>query len=129
MSRGSREGTEPRCPFCGAKLERPADMTISPVEKAQGGRCACDAFFIVDSTGKNVGEVMAQALGMAAEKLSKNIWDLAPDDDYEEAIMRYDFRTHRSLGFDRGYADGYGRLYIIKIKKNRLSPVPETETV
>ncbi len=92
-------------------------MTLSPMEKAQGGACACGAIFIVDPTGKSVGEVMAQGLGMVADMLSKNIWDLTPEVDYQDAVMRYDFRTHRSAGLDSGFADGYGRLYIIKPKK------------
>ncbi len=119
---GTREGTEPHCPFCGGALARPADLDISSTEKVSGGICGCGAIFIADPTGKNVGEVMAQALGMAAERLNKNLWDLTPGDDYDEAIMRYDFRTHRSAGFDRGFMDGLGRLFIIKIKKaNRQS--------
>lgn len=114
---GTREGTEPHCPFCGGRLARPAEMNISPSEKVSGGECGCGAIFIADPTGKNVGEAMAQALGMAAERLHKNVWDLVPGEDYDEAIMRYDFRTHRSAGFDRGFMDGLGRLFIIRIKK------------
>ncbi len=92
-------------------------MTISVMEKAQGGKCVCGAVFLVDSTGKDVGTMMAQALGMAADALSKSVGDLVPDEDYEDAVLSYDWRTHRSTGVSAGYMDGYGRLYIMKVKK------------
>ena len=117
MSKETRESLEPHCAFCGVNIERPTELRVSDIEKAQGGRCSCGALYIVDPTGKGVGEVMAQALSMVAEALGKNIWDLAPDEDYVDAVMRYDVRTHRSGGLDRGFSDRYGRLYFIKAQK------------
>ncbi len=73
--------------------------------------------YIVDPTSKNVGEVMMQALGIAAEKLSKDMSDLVAGEDYEDALLSYDWRTHRSPGISKGFMDGYGRLYIIKVKQ------------
>jgi hypothetical protein len=114
---GPREGKELRCPFCRTELARPEEISIGPGEKALGGTCACGAFYLMDPTGKNAGEIMAQALGMAAEALAKNLSELQAGDDYEDVILSYDWRTHRSSGESTGYMDGYGRLYLIKPNK------------
>ncbi|HXY55925.1 MAG TPA: hypothetical protein VEM40_14780 [Nitrospirota bacterium] len=118
MRAGTREGVEPVCPFCRSRLDRPTMMRISSVEEVLGGTCAqCGALYVVDPTSKNVGEAMMQALGMAAVKLSKETSEMVAGQDYDDAILSYDWRTHRSPGPPRGFMDGHGRLYIIKIKR------------
>lgn len=107
----------PLCPFCGAELQQPSEITINEFEKALGGTCLCGAVFLVDQTGKNAGTIMAQGLGLAAELLHKELIDMVPDQDYRDAIISYDWRLHRSAGVSAGFADGYGRLYIIQVKK------------
>jgi hypothetical protein len=93
-------------------------MTVNRTERVSGGTCGtCGAIYIVDPTSKNVGEVMTQALGIAAGKLSKDMSDLVEGEDYEDALLSYDWRTHRSPGISKGFMDGYGRLYIIKVKQ------------
>jgi hypothetical protein len=115
---GTRESLEPTCPFCGKKLDRPAPITIDVTESGIGGSCAgCGAFYLVDPTGKSVGLIMMQALGLVAEKLSKDISELVPGEDYEDAVVSYDARTHRSPGISKGFMDGYGRLYMLRVKK------------
>ena len=110
-------GSAHQCPFCGAELKRPGELSAGPGEKAQGGSCTCGAVYLVDPTGKNVGELMSLGLTLAAEKLSKDISDLTADEDYEDAVLSYDWRTHRSSGPSTGHLDRYGRLYIIKVKE------------
>ena len=118
MRAGTRESVEPVCPFCRGNLDRPTMMRISPMENVLGGTCAhCGALYIVDPTSKNVGEVMMQALGMAAVQLSKDTSEMVAGQDYDDAVLSYDWRTHRSRGPSKGFMDGYGRLYIIKIKR------------
>jgi hypothetical protein len=106
----------PRCPFCGSDLQRPTEMTISDTEQGLGGTCTCGAVYLVDQTGKNVGLMMAQALNMMSDALKKGVAELIPDEDYTDAILSYDWRTHRSAGVSAGYRDGYGRLYIYRVK-------------
>jgi len=118
MTPGARESLEPTCPFCSRKLERPALITISAMESALGGTCSsCGAFYIVDPTSRNVGEVMMQALEIAATKLSKDMSEMVPGEDYDDAVLNYDVRTHRSAGMSKGYMDGHGRLYVIRVKR------------
>jgi hypothetical protein len=93
-------------------------MTVNMTERVSGGTCGtCGAIYIADPTSKNVGEVMMQALGIAAEKLSKDLSDLVAGEDYEDALLSYDWRTHRSPGISKGFMDGYGRLYVLKVKQ------------
>lgn len=93
-------------------------MRISSMESVLGGTCAqCGALYIVDPTSKNVGEVMMQAIGVTASQLSKDSSEMVPGKDYEDAVLSYDWRTHRSRGAPKGFMDGFGRLYIIKKKK------------
>ncbi|NTW60867.1 MAG: hypothetical protein HGA43_17095, partial [Nitrospirae bacterium] len=80
-------------------------------------RCSCGALYLSDPTGKNVGLMMAQAIVAAADLLKKEIVDLVPDEDYQDAVLNYDWRNHRSTGVSRGYMDGNGKLYIMKIGK------------
>ena len=107
----------PSCPFCGAHLKRPEEMKISPTDIVQGGTCGCGALYLADPTGKDVGSMMAQALNWAADTLGKDVGDLAPNEDYQDAILSYDWRNHRSTGVSQGYMDGLGRLYIMKVGK------------
>lgn len=112
----TREGREPHCPFCKATLARPVKMEINNSESVLGGTCgSCGALYIVDPTSKNVGEVMMQALGLAADKLSKDMSDMAAGEDYEDAILSYDLKLHRSSGEPKGFMDGNARLYMIKV--------------
>jgi hypothetical protein len=91
-------------------------MKINAAETVLGGTCrSCGALFLVDPTSKNVGEIMMQALGLAADKLSKDISEMAAGEDYEDAILSYDVRLHRSSGEPQGFMDGKARLYMIKV--------------
>ena len=118
MRSGSREGLEPVCPFCRTNFARPTTIVLNAMESVLGGTCgACGAIYIVDPTSKNVGEVMMQALELAAEKLSKDVSELIAGEDYEDAVLSYDVRTHRSTGISRGFMDSYGRLYFLKVKR------------
>lgn len=119
MRETAREGVELSCPFCRNKLARPAEMKTAAMEKVLGGACgACGALYLMDPTGKNVGEIMVQALELAAARMSKDISDLVAGRDYEDAVLSYNWRTHRSSGEPKGFMDGCGRLYVIKVRKD-----------
>ncbi len=119
MKKNTDRKSAPLCPFCGTELKKPVEVIISAMEKAEGGTCECGAVFLVDTTGKNVGTVMVQALSRVADAVAKDISDLAPGQDYEDAILNYDWRTHRSTGVSTGFMDGFGRIYIVKPKKQK----------
>lgn len=116
MSERAR-ATAPRCPFCDEAIARPQVLDPGDADEVQGGTCSCGAIYLADPTGKNVGLVMARALTMAADLLRKNVTDLDPDSDYEDAVLSYDWRNHRSIGEVKGFMDGYGRLYVVRVKR------------
>ncbi len=88
------------------------------MEKVLGGKCrTCGALSIYDPTGKNLGEAMVQALELAARELSKDVSDMIAGEDYDDVILHYDLRTHRSSGKARGVMSGHGCLYVLKVKR------------
>jgi hypothetical protein len=95
-------------------------MKINPAETVQGGTCgSCGALYLMDPTGKNVGEIMVQALEFAAARLSKDSSEMVSGTDYDDIVLNYNWRTHRSSGEAKGFMDGSGRLYVIKVKDNK----------
>jgi hypothetical protein len=116
----ARESVEPVCPFCRKPIARPAEITISPIERVLGGKCSsCGALYLVDLTSRNVGEVMLQALDLASKELSKEASDMVAGEDYDDVILSYDWRRHRSSGEPRSFMDRHGRMYFLKIKKKQ----------
>lgn len=90
------------------------------METVLGGTCrTCGAISIFDPTGKNLGEAMVQALELAARRLSKDVSDMVSGEDYDDVVLSYDMRTHRSSGEARGFMSGHGRLYVLKLKENK----------
>ena len=88
------------------------------MEKVLGGKCrTCGSLYLYDPTSKNLGEVMLQTLGLAAQELSKDVSDMVAGEDYDDVILSYDVRTHRSSGEVKGFMDGHGRLYVLKVKR------------
>lgn len=93
------------------------EIKINSMERVDGGKCgSCGALYIVDPTSKNLGEVMMQALGLAAREISKDASDMIAGEDYEDIILSYNWRTHRSTGEPKSVMDGQGRLYVIKVR-------------
>ena len=60
---------------------------------------------------------MMQSLQLAAEELGRDPTTLVSGEDYEDEILSYDLRTHRSTGVPKSVMDGHGRLYILKVIK------------
>ena len=120
MRTEARESVEPVCPFCRTRIARPTEITISSMERVLGGKCSsCGALYIMDPTSRNVGEVMLQALGLASRELSKEVSDMIAGEDYDDVILSYDWRTHRSSGEPRSFMDRHGRMYFLKVKKKQ----------
>jgi hypothetical protein len=63
---------------------------------------------------------MLQGLVLAARELSKEPEDLIAGEDYEDIVLSYNWRTHRSTGESKGFMDGSGRMYMIKAKKKQV---------
>ena len=89
------------------------------MESVLGGTCALRCAVSRGSHGQGRGSRDDAGAQLAAENLGKDVGDLVPDDDYQDAILSYDWRTHRSTGISRGFMDRYGRLYVMKVGGNR----------
>ncbi len=114
--------TIPTCPFCWASLNYPVDIRLNDVDTILGGHCfLCGALFIVDVTGKNVGEAVVQGLRVIADELGKDLEMLESGLDYVDCVLEYDVRRHQTMGPGSRYFDGYGRLYVIKTLKDGTS--------
>ncbi len=63
---------------------------------------------------------MMQGLALAADELSRDLAGIVAGEDYEDMVLNYDWRTHRSSGEAKHSVDRSGRLYVIRvIKKER----------
>jgi hypothetical protein len=60
---------------------------------------------------------MVQGLALAAEELSRDVAGIVPGEDYDDMVLNYDWRTHRSSGEATHQVDRGGRLYVIRVKK------------
>lgn len=112
-------GNIPICPFCWGSLGFPEEIRLSETETVLGGQCfLCGAHFIIDPTGKNVGEAMVQGLQMAAEELGKDLAMLIPGEDYEDCVLCYDVKLHKCMGPATKFLGGYARMYVIRVRRN-----------
>ncbi len=94
---------EALCPFCTKPLPRPRELEPRRLGDFEYGVCECGAVFVHDVTGHNLGAAMVEALGFACDDDWDMAWDLAPEEDYADALIeRYDHRSHMiyPLGHD-----------------------------
>jgi hypothetical protein len=84
-----------QCPFCGAHLERPQELTTRMPGEMPIGSCSCGAVYACDETGHKLGAAMIEALVYACNMDWDLAWSLLPEEDYlEEIIEHYEYVTH-----------------------------------
>ncbi|MBM4140411.1 MAG: hypothetical protein FJ242_02805 [Nitrospira sp.] len=84
------------CPFCGKMIDIPQKMRTE-LGDIIGGKCACGVVYVFDHSGHNMGQAFVDALNFACEGKCDNPWELIPGEDYEEALLHYEWRTHSFL--------------------------------
>ncbi|MFH7325751.1 DVU0298 family protein [Desulfurivibrio sp. C05AmB] len=111
--------TPPRCPICGAEVERPQAQQQRKLGEFSVGRCDCGAVYASDPTGHNIGSAMIEALVYACNDDWDLAWDLLPGEDYLTGrIESYDEVTHQVL--DQRHLDGRyvrGVLYFVRLQR------------
>jgi len=110
----------PRCPFCGALIDRPRELKTRKMSEIPVGACECGAVYVYDVTGHNVGAAMVEALVFACNEDWDLAWSLLPEDDYLDArIENYDGITHQVLP-SRTLAgrNVWGVLFFIRLHKD-----------
>lgn len=89
------EAQPPKCPFCGALVDRPHELNAKRVAEFAMGRCQCGAVYACDVTGHNVGAAMVEALVFACGGDWDLAWQLEPEKDYLEGrIEKYNEKEH-----------------------------------
>ncbi|MEW6214994.1 MAG: PBS lyase, partial [Nitrospirota bacterium] len=89
-----RRRGEARCPFCGCMIDIPHEIRTALGNNILGGKCECGAVYVFDRSGHNLGQAFVDALNFACEGKYGNPWDMIPEEDYQEVLLYYDWRTH-----------------------------------
>ena len=79
------------------------------------GRCGCGAIYVFDRSGRQLGEAYSEALAMAYD------WDYdrafsTPEEDYEEAVVRYNPRFCKYMEGEGSPKDRSPKYCFIKRK-------------
>ena len=116
MARYKRKEPHAACPFCEAKIPRPAPReSVSTEDSFDGGGCQCGAIFILDLTGKAGGVALLETLATICDGDLDRGLKLQADVDYKLEQVPYNPRTH-SLDPKRGRVRfGQAMLYFCKL--------------
>lgn len=105
-----------KCPFCNEFPEPPGDVKTPFGGAVEGGRCSCGAIYVLDRTGRMLGEAFSEALAYAFD------WDYdaafsAPEGFYEETVIRFNQRGRKYLMGEGDFKDRFPKFYFIKRKQ------------
>jgi len=107
----------PTCPFCGAPIDKPKDLSARMPNEMPVGSCSCGAVYAYDVTGHNLGAAMIEALVFGCNGDWDLAWGLLPEEDYlEKEVKNYDIESHLIIhgGAFRG-RNISGTLYFIRL--------------
>ncbi len=115
------ELTKPRCPFCNEPFDPPYEISTE-LGFFIGGVCNCNAVYVYDVSGKNLGEAYMDALSYACKENWELALSLEPEKDYNEVYIRYNYNNHSVLkNSGYGVRGIKGEIVFIKLKRNILS--------
>lgn len=102
-----------RCPFCEGDPGEPRKVDTPFGASLDGGVCPCGAVFVFDETGRMLGEAYSDALAFAFG------WDYdaafsAEEEDYEEAVIRYNAKIGKYMGGQGDFRDRSSKFFFIK---------------
>lgn len=116
MLKLTRERSQPAlCPFCRGPVPRPEPLSDGLWYEFDGGLCpTCGAHYAHDPTARNGGAVMLQAMVQACDGDWDAALEMAPGEDYDEAVLtHYDGQHHRLA------ERAFGSLYFVRRKTAR----------
>lgn len=112
--------SQPWCPFCRQNIARPGLPARRKLGEFPAGRCQCQAVYVADATGHNIGAAMVECLVTACGDNWDLAWELLPEDDYLiEYLENYDEKTHQVV--DTKNLDGRkvrGVVVFIRLQKD-----------
>lgn len=110
----------PECPFCGIPIEKPRELNLRRPQEMPLGSCSCGAVYAYDATGRNLGPAFIEALTFGCDMDWDLAWDLLPEEDYlEKLVKNYDGENH--LLAPDGTHEGRripGALYFIRLHRS-----------
>lgn len=108
---------EPRCPFCFSKINQPKELPSRKIIEFPLGVCSnCNAVYVYDATGHNMGAAFIEGLLFACNEDDYLAFSLSYGEDYTDAIVgNYDIFSH-SIVPDKIYNERYIRGVLIFIK-------------
>ena len=115
--RGKELARVATCPFCGLPLERPKELDTKRPGDMPVGTCVCGAVYAHDVTGHNLGAAFAEALVFAANMDWDLAWNLLPEEDYKDDLVK-DYDLESNLIVPCGTYEGRrvkGALYFIRM--------------
>jgi len=103
-----------QCPFCDNYLARPVEINFKSMEFT-GGICRCGAVYLLDRSGRNLGETYMDALTFLCRDDIEKALSLS-EEDYETVDLdyRYDSNTTgRRGGVGKSSKILFARLHVM----------------
>ena len=117
-ARPGRRVEFPTCPFCGAVVPRPQEISGAQMP---GGTCDCGAAYVMDATGLALGEALLEALALVCEGNEDLGWQLEPGEDYEDRqVLGYDAGRHVVIGSAASFRSGMAALSFVRLLEGAL---------
>lgn len=104
------------CPFCHHKIPRPAPVFETKHTSFDGGSCTCGAVYLVDSTGRNMGEVLLNAMSILG------IADKMHEVSFEEKIFLYEKVDHTLIKKKKSVRYKGQKILFLRLNSNSSSP-------
>ena len=107
------------CPFCGALVEKPKELSTRRGGEMPVGACSCGAVYACDETGHNLGSAMIEALVFGCDMDWDLAWGLESEEDYlQEVVENYDLHNHVIVSAGAYEGRKTGALYFIRLHKD-----------
>ena len=102
-----------QCPFCDNHLRAPIEITFKDLDFT-GGICPCKAVYVLDESGRALGEIFLDALAFVCKGDIDRSLSLDPD-EYETVELDYDVGAN-TIG-RRGSPAKISKLLFVKLKE------------
>ncbi len=102
-----------QCPFCDNYLRAPVEIIFKDLDFT-GGICTCRAVYVLDESGRALGEIFLDALAFVCRGDIDKSLSLDPD-EYETVELDYD-QNANTIG-RRGSPAKISKLLFVKLKE------------
>ena len=103
-----------QCPFCDTHLRAPIEITFKDLNFT-GGICPCRAVYVLDESGRAMGEIFLDALAFACKGDIDRSLSLDPD-EYVTEELNYDAGAN-TIG-RRGSPAKLSKLLFLRLKEH-----------